>query len=40
MGNITYNGQVVDENGDGIPYAHIETELDEILDAILMGFLN
>ena len=35
-----YNGQVVDENGDGIPYAHIETELDEIFRCDIDGFFK
>ena len=38
--NCFYNGQVVDENGDGIPYAHIETELDEIFRCDIDGFFK
>ena len=38
--NFFYNGQVVDKNGDGIPFAHIETQFEEIFRCDIDGFFK
>ena len=38
--NFFYNGQVVDENGVGIPFAHIETQFEEIFRCDIDGFFE
>ena len=38
--NFFYNGKVVDINGDGIPFALIETQFEEIFRCDIDGFFK